>query len=694
MRTIHFLMGIHNHQPVGNFEFVIEDAYQKSYKPFIGVLKNYPALKLSLHFSGSLLEWLQKNHPEYMDQLKDMIQSGQIEILTGGFYDPILTVIPEEDRCEQIKKQTKYLEKAFSVSPKGVWLAERVWEPQLAKVLAKCNIEYTVLDDTHFRNAGHYDDELTGYFITEEQGYPIKAFPIHRRLRYLIPHRPPEETIAFLKDRSTEMGDNMFLMFDDGEKFGLWPGTHKLLYEEGWLGRFFDLLVQNQSWLKTSTFQEYMKKYQPKGRVYLPDSSYSEMMKWSLPSRARIHLERLEHELKSQGTWERFGMFLKGGFWRGFLTKYSEANLMHKKMLFVRTKYNENMPEEILEEILMAQANDAYWHGVFGGLYLPNLRHSVYSHLINAERMIDEYENIEPHHIEVLEKDIDLDGNKEILVQTKNYQVGISPSVGGRIFEIDVKDRSLNLNNTLTRRYEPYHERMSKARMLDEAEDGELLIKEKGLEQYLHYDWYERFSLLDHFFGEWHDLEKYSKCRYPEQGDFVNQPYQYQITGRDTGEIKMWRKGHVWVGALWLPVKVEKVFQMEDDGFSVNHCISNESGEKISLTFGSEYNINLMAPNTNDRYFYCPEFERKTLGEAGIVKAHFFGARSEYEGVDISFQPDREMAFWFFPVYTVSYSEAGFERVYQASSITPIVKFELAPMGSFEFKVKLRIQSI
>lgn len=84
----------HNHQPIGNFEGVFEAAYQDSYAPFLEVLREYPDIKVVIHNSGSLLEWLVTAHPEYIDGLRELAQRGQIEILGGPFYEPILACIP------------------------------------------------------------------------------------------------------------------------------------------------------------------------------------------------------------------------------------------------------------------------------------------------------------------------------------------------------------------------------------------------------------------------------------------------------------------------------------------------------------------------------------------------------------------------------------------------------------------------
>ena len=72
---------------------------------------------------------------------------------------------------------------------------------------------------------------------------------------------------------------------DDGEKFGSWPKTYKHVYEDGWLEQFLETLRRNKDWIRTTTFREAVEKLPSRGRVYLPDASYREMMEWALPSR-------------------------------------------------------------------------------------------------------------------------------------------------------------------------------------------------------------------------------------------------------------------------------------------------------------------------------------------------------------------------------------------------------------------------
>ena len=80
---------------------------------------------------------------------------------------------------------------------------------------------------------------------------------------------------------------------DDGEKFGTWPETHKHVYEDGWLERFFDALLQNQHWIQVTTLAETIDHVPPVGKIYLPDSSYREMTEWVLPTEQLVEYERV-----------------------------------------------------------------------------------------------------------------------------------------------------------------------------------------------------------------------------------------------------------------------------------------------------------------------------------------------------------------------------------------------------------------
>jgi len=315
---LHFLFGVHNHQPAGNFDGVIAEAAAAAYHPFFEALRSERDVALTVHCSGSLLGWLREHASKTFDLLGGLAAAGRVELLTGGFYEPILPMLREADKVGQIQRLTEFLRASFGVTPRGMWLAERVWEPHLPRALAAAGVEYVVVDDHHFALAGLDPEMVGGYYLTEDEGHPLAVFPISERLRYLVPFAEPGATLEYLHSRR---GAGSVTLVDDGEKFGVWPGTHRLVYTEGWLRRFFDTL-RSASWLAVSTFSRVLDSQPPRGRVYLPTASYSEMGDWSLPAPAAAEIEEARARLRDLPDGARLGRLLRGGLWRGFLVKY------------------------------------------------------------------------------------------------------------------------------------------------------------------------------------------------------------------------------------------------------------------------------------------------------------------------------------------------------------------------------------
>lgn len=393
--------GVHNHQPIGQFESVLAEATARAYQPFLERVRARPELRLTMHCSGSLIEWLRAWAPRVFDLLGEVAAAGQVELLTGGYYEPILAVLPEADQRGQVQRLTEFLAAAFGVRPRGMWLAERVWEPHLPRVLAAAGVEYVLLDDAHFGRVGLAPHVLGGVYVTEHQGARVRIVPISQRLRYLIPWKPVEDCRAYLESRRGEV--SVLTVVDDGEKLGAWPGTHTLVYEEGWLDRFFDGVLATP-WLRLATLGEAVAGTVPAGRVYLPTASYREMGEWALPVEAARGLAAARRTLAAVEGGAGVAEWLHGGFWRGFLTRYPEVGDTHWKMLGLsaaieaasRRRRGRAAVTRARTALWRGQANDAYWHGVFGGCYLPHLRRAVKSSLLEAERELAAVDPVSP----------------------------------------------------------------------------------------------------------------------------------------------------------------------------------------------------------------------------------------------------------------------------------------------------------
>jgi 4-alpha-glucanotransferase len=711
VKKVTFIFGVHNHQPVGNFGHVFEELFKKSYEPFLHILHRHPKVKCTFHVTGPLLEWLEQNRPPYFHMLKKMAGRGQIEFFTGGMYEPILSVLPDRDKAGQIRMLTDYLRKHFKVEAKGMWTAERVWEPHLTKNLADAGVKYIVMDDAHFKAVGLKEEETFGYYLMEEQGETTGVFPISEKMRYMVPFKAVEESIQYLQSVATEEGDRCVVLMDDGEKFGGWPDTYKWVYEEGWLERFFTALEDNSSWLNLATFAEYAAQQVPKGNLNLPTGSYTEMGEWALPADAAEEYEHIRHEVQDRGEMPRYERYLKGGFWRNFFTKYAESNHMHKKLLWVSAKVEEARerlskkatPKQkaVLDKAVRAlyrgECNCPYWHGVFGGLYLNHLRFAVYRELIEAEKLAESLLPSPPLGVEVKEADFNKDGRDEIIVESPGYHA-LLETTGGVLTELDYLKNPINLSDTLTRRKEAYHGKLLAAANQDQSQGAVSSIhnmvrmKEPGLEKKLFYDSARRVSLTEHFVPDSTTVEQMMTQRYEEQGDFRKVLFESKVQvpkkKGQPAQVVLSRLGHVGGMPLKLVKKLE--FSAGDFTLETAYELQNKSARGQNFLFLVEWNLTLLAGDAPDRNYFVKgrDLLHPRLNSVGAETAVTeMGMRDGWLELEINFKAAHPAKFWRYPVETISQSEGGFEKVYQGSCLLLGWVVSLKPEETFKTKV-------
>jgi hypothetical protein len=455
MDPVRFVFGVHLHQPVGNFDHVFEDHLRDVYRPLVERLAAHRFFPFALHLSGPLLEWLEAHDTAYLDLLGRLAADGHVELLLAGFYEPVLASLPRQDRIEQIGWMREAIQRRFGVQATGLWLTERVWEPDLAGDLADAGVRYVLVDDRHFLVSGFERETLHAPFWTESGGKRIAVFPIDERLRYLIPFKPPASITDYLRELRAA-GRPLAVFVDDGEKFGGWPGTKDWVYTRGWLDQFLDAMAAlvTAGEVQLTTPGRALNDVPSAGLVYLPTASYREMETWALPPAAAARLAGLERDLGEARVEGPDGALVRGGHWRNFLVKYPESNRMHKKMLALSALCRERGdPPAARRAIGRAQCNDAYWHGVFGGLYLPHLREAIWRNLAEAERALRQGEQLAVEQL-----DFDCDGQVEIWIHSSHFSALVSPNRGGVMEEYTLFESGVNYGDTLTRRREVYHE--------------------------------------------------------------------------------------------------------------------------------------------------------------------------------------------------------------------------------------------
>jgi Glycosyl hydrolase family 57/Alpha-amylase/4-alpha-glucanotransferase, C-terminal/Alpha-amylase/4-alpha-glucanotransferase, middle domain len=799
------LMVFHNHQPTGNLDSVFSATAEDCYAPLIDCIYKFPSLKFTLHFTGPLWNWIEENQPEIFDKLQKMVSRGQVEIMGGGFYEPMLAVLPENDAIGQLKMMKDRIKKRFKVESRGMWTAERVWEPDLARIIARGGYEYTLLDDSHFHSAG-LSGELDGYYVTEKAGETLSIFPISQSLRYAIPFKDPQEVIDQINQLSSNIGeDNVILTYgDDGEKFGVWPGTKDLVWNRKWLENFFLLLEQNSEDIQTATPSQVLDTRSPKGTIYLPTASYEEMGEWALKPAAqesyklthsvierfissadtikRKHhyveliapildsldklpvewlerylklmengglfllagsrkilgkfdekvealkklnslasmIERLHPMLKGSNillniTGEinkllddsleivnlvgqdpsRLKSFVNGGIWQGFLSKYHESNLIHKRMLMVSSRLQKLETEKAgidnallvraKDHLYQAQCNCAYWHGIFGGLYMVHLRHALYYELLKAEYLMDRYDDVTSDTISVIDYDMDL--SKEVIFNGPEICAIVKPQMGGSLLEFDIKSRYFNITNVKTREEEGYHKDLQIRSADDEQVETATIhhhvdyVDNSMMEKKV-YDFGPRTSFQDIFvdgsINPSDFVSRFNTRKFEDLGDFAHGKYEKVRVLKKSNSCSMERVGSV----SQTPLKIVKKYSVSKNVLKVEYKFSLPEGGDIDVWFAPESSFSILSDSADDRRITINEISPQgNDGRSGIEK-HFSNTTSAgmidyYDGFSFNLEWSEKTDLIIYPFFSLSKSETGVELNYQGTSITPFIKLKL-----------------
>jgi alpha-amylase len=608
-----------------------------------------------------------------------------------------MVALPDRDRHGQLVRMADELEGLFGRRPAGAWLAERVWEPSLAYDLAAAGYRWTVLDDNHLRAASIKEDAMWTAFTTDDRGMRLTVFGTEQGLRYRIPFKPVDDLISYLRARVTPDGRFVGTMGDDGEKFGSWPGTFEYCWSrERWVERLFEAIEANADWLATVTPSAWLERQPPTTRAYFPTASYVEMTEWVLPPDETLVFSGLLEKAREQGLPE--ARFLRGGFWRNFAARYREINELHKQMLRVSSKVDAMVPgpsrQLALDHLYQGQSNDCYWHGLFGGIYIVHMRMATLAHLIAAEDLADaaaEASGGDPYGARLL--DTDLDAIDEVLVTSPGQTIVVDPAHGAAISSWDSRASRVAVASVLRRRPEVYHERLV---AYDLAAAGEVLgtgegagvegdaprtihdmvaSKEPGLAAFLNYDRYERRSGLVHLLpaGGQTDVEAFVRSSYEELGDFTEAAYEPVVVEADRLVVR--RSGTVRADGADRPLVVEKTYRFggdrSDPTLELETTLENPGDAPLTFELAVEWNINMLGGGHNPAAYYETDDGVRSPHDVGgaVASASTIAFGNDYLGVRIIARPEPPARLTWYPVETVSNSEAGFERVYQGSSL-------------------------
>ena len=572
----------------------------------------------------------------------------------------------------------------FGQRPLGAWLTERVWEPHVPSLMAEAGIAYTVLDDEHLLRAGLGKDELGESYITEDQGLPLVVMPGSVKLRYLIPFRDVNATIKELRERHAT-GAKLVVYADDGEKFGAWPGTYQRVHKDGWLEQFFTAIAQ-ADFIQTATLEDCWIFQKPKKRIYIPGGSYPEMSEWAFDAAASRRYKQARNKLG-----EDLEALVTAPLWRNFFAKYPESNALHKRMLIVSDELarrsildSSNEVRQAQQNLWRAQGNDVYWHGVFGGIYFPHLRADAYASLLKAERILSERRVAAGE-----QRDYDVDGFDEYIFRGNIGAVFVHVQ-GGSIIEWDLYPSATNLVDTLARRPEAEHDELRRAEKAGKVligkaaeKDGKSIhdavrAKERGLSKLLEYDPARRAFFQDSFAVGREDPVNLAAENYTLSPQ------------REARTVSLTLEPPARSLASVPGFGLRKDIRIADEGVAagVRYRLRNDSDESIELSFTSTSNIGLLSEHDPGDTITMGT-KKTTAGKPIDVKnAAEVVVHSGTRHFDLTLAIDPPALVSTKPIYAVSNSENGFERIYQQLEVSMTWEVEIEPDGHVDLEIR------
>jgi hypothetical protein len=404
---INLLLGSHAHVPSGAADREFEYVYVNKMRPFITNLYRYPNIQAVLHYSGVLLYWVERTHPEIFMLIEDMVSKKQAEILSGGFYEPMFPLIPLQDRIGQIELLTTYLRKHFGKRPLGCWIPGMVWEQNLASSFSASEMSYTFLSQDQFIQAGIEGEELYFPCITEDQGKIIKIFPVNLNLEKELEEKSFSHVFITLKkkieDEYINIKDKVICVFQ--EKI---PCAKNESPDTAW-HRFFEEISLCEEFVETV-----------------------------LPAKI-LKLQKLYKKVCFQNS----SSFQNGFSPRRFIIEHCEANGIYSKMIFINVLINQLKGDKSRKQ----NAREELWKAQDSILFSPGkeqikneIRKAAYSSLLRAEQLSREKGKFTSS---IIQYDFDFNGIPEYLVHDEILNCYIQLN-GAGIFELDYLPKEWN----------------------------------------------------------------------------------------------------------------------------------------------------------------------------------------------------------------------------------------------------------
>lgn len=660
MNKIKLIIGAHGHAPFGSSEEDLESAYQAQYKPFIASLYKYPKVPFVLHHSGVLLAWIEQRHPEYFMLLEELINRKQVEIIGGGFYEPMLPLLPLADRLGQIELLTTYLRKHFGKRPRGCWLPGLIWEQPLVATLQTCGMDYTFLESDQFSQAGLSGPDLERPCLTEDQGKIVTVFPLSRRLTETVLKGDFDGFVQLVAEPVSDGGERTATVFVEG-LFNGKPGAEALFCD------FLERISRQESAFELSVPSRVLKAASVFSKAYFPSSAEKNVMYWAMSEERRKAFNEIA-DLGGDSADQLLASCLSGSLPRHFLIRYPEANGIYTKMLYTHILINQLRGDKYRkraarEDLWKAQGCDGFWHIADGGIYRNRIRKSTYRSLIDAEKITREKGVFIPSVIAV---DINLDGEREFLLQGSELNAYVQ-NKGGSLFELDCLAKSWNYLDTMGRRRESYLE-------------GDQILDELP-----------RTAFADRLLHPEITLKDAVSNTFPYSRNCAAERYDEIATDRVHQEITL-QKNAAFSGDFG-GIEIRKKYALKKNLLQVYYTLSNRGDAPARFNFAPEIDLSLAGETLESQRVGV--VSNSSLSESELAIAEYRGAdeliiEDAENDLPISLSSTGPFDLWLIPIRTACRIGGELVNQYQSTCCMPIRPVILAPGECWETRFSLR----
>ncbi len=126
---------------------VVAKSYIPALKMFLDAVHKYD-FKFSFSITGTLIEQLELWHPEVIDLWKELVDTGNVEIVSEPYYHSLSIFIDEKEFREQVRIHLKKIKEIFGIRPKSFRNFELSYSNDIGRIVDDMGFKVALAEGT------------------------------------------------------------------------------------------------------------------------------------------------------------------------------------------------------------------------------------------------------------------------------------------------------------------------------------------------------------------------------------------------------------------------------------------------------------------------------------------------------------------------------------------------------------------